>query len=75
MPVFGCGPLLDQSRYGTLTLNLMDNNGIGEVLLVQKYDSNQSKSALIHVESDALHLSWVVKRLLFGLSGLLSLYV
>ena len=42
MPVLGYGPLLDQRRYGTFTSNLKDNNGTGEVLVVQNYDVSLS---------------------------------
>ena len=42
MHVLGCGTLLDQRRYGTLTANLRDNNGTGEVLVVQNYDVSLS---------------------------------
>ena len=42
MHVFGCGLLLDQRRYGTLTSNLRDNNGTGEVVVVQNYVASLS---------------------------------
>ena len=42
MSVLGCGPLRNQRRYGTLTSNLRDNNGTGEVLVVQNYDVSLS---------------------------------
>ena len=42
MHALGCVPLLDQRRYGTLTSNLRDNNGTGEVMVVQNYDVSLS---------------------------------
>ena len=47
MPVLGCGLLLDERRNGTFTLNIRNNNGTGEVVVVQNYDVSLSLLLMI----------------------------
>ena len=58
MHVFGCGQLLDQRRYGTLTSNLRDNNGTREVLVVQNFNVSLSL-VLMNENNYALSFSCV----------------
>ena len=56
--VLGCGPVLNQMRYGTLTANRTDKNGTGEVLVVQNYNVSLSL-LLINENNYALSFSCV----------------